>query len=358
MSNRTRSRFLKLGIVAGNAAVLVAVVALVATHFQDAKPATVVNQQSRLSSLIGGSSQANNLQAGPLDQVSSVDIAVAVARTANLPEQIAVSNQADSVNNTIVSTQVSSTAVANKPQIVATSFKSNKDIKTYVTKEGDTITSIATAFGVTSDSIRWSNDTNGDAVAVGRSLVIPPVTGIVYTVVDGDTPESLAQKYSADAQQIIAYNDAEIKGLTVGGRILIPNGKKPTPVVSLRSNNAGYSGGLAWGTRAIYGYNGYDPGWCTYYAASRVSIPANWGNANRWDNSARATPGWTVSSVPIPGAIAQTDRGSMGHVGIVEEVSEDGTMIKYSDMNGISGFGRVGYSGWVSASYYTNYIYR
>jgi surface antigen len=47
-----------------------------------------------------------------------------------------------------------------------------------------------------------------------------------------------------------------------------------------------------------------------------------------------------------------------GHVAVVEAVSPDGTMIKYSDMNGLSGFGRVGYSDWVPATTYQNYIYR
>jgi hypothetical protein len=48
----------------------------------------------------------------------------------------------------------------------------------------------------------------------------------------------------------------------------------------------------------------------------------------------------------------------LGHVAVVEAVSEDGTMMKYSDMNGIAGWGRVGYSDWVPISFYQHYIYR
>jgi surface antigen len=87
-------------------------------------------------------------------------------------------------------------------------------------------------------------------------------------------------------------------------------------------------------------------------------VPNNWGNANTWDNYAAITPGWVVSRTPVVGAVAQTDSGFGGHVAIVEAVSADGTMIKYSDMNGIAGFGRVGYSDWVSTSYFPHYIYR
>jgi surface antigen len=65
-----------------------------------------------------------------------------------------------------------------------------------------------------------------------------------------------------------------------------------------------------------------------------------------------------VSSTPRVGAIGQSDGGYFGHVAYVEAVSDDGTMIKYSDMNGLAGFGRVGYSDWVSASKFPKYIYR
>jgi surface antigen len=131
----------------------------------------------------------------------------------------------------------------------------------------------------------------------------------------------------------------------------VPNGKI-APVVSYGF----YSSSI--GFAAVYGGNGYDYGWCTYYAASRVAVPNNWGNASTWDDYARLS-GWTVSSRPVAGAVAQTDyaAGGLGHVAYVEAVSDDGTMMKYSDMNGLAGWGRVGYSGWVPISTFPHYIY-
>jgi surface antigen len=111
-----------------------------------------------------------------------------------------------------------------------------------------------------------------------------------------------------------------------------------------------------YGFSPQYGNNGYVYGYCTYYVASRISVPKNWGNANTWDNYAQVS-GWTVSSVPRVGAILQTDTGWAGHVGIVDAVSDDGSMILATDMNGWAGFGRVG-SKWVPASTYPHYIYR
>lgn len=281
----------------------------------------------------------------------------------NLPEATAINNQADSQASELTFAPTSEAAVS-KPQVVTTALKSKADIKGYKTVEGDSISAVATKFGVTSDSIRWSNNMTGDIITVGTSLTIPPVNGVVHTVAAGDTAESLATKFKANKDQIIAFNDAEINGLKIGEKIIVPNGTV-TPVVQVTARSLARSGvgsrstaaGFAFGTSATYGYNGYDYGYCTWYVANKISVPTNWGNANSWDNLAPRS-GWVVSNTPIPGAIGQSNRGSEGHVGVIEAVSEDGNMIKYSDMNGLAGWGRVGYSEWVSASKFENFIYR
>lgn len=280
-----------------------------------------------------------------------MDIALNVAKSVRLTEAVAVTNQADSakITNAIASAD---TPVVTKPQVISTTLKTKDDIQTYITQPGDTVPSVAAKFNITSESIRWSNNLTGNTLRVGMELVIPPINGIVYTVSSGDTVESLAQRFNASKEQIIAFNDAEISGLIPGTKIVIPNGKVQLAVTTASA---------ARSFRAIYGYNTYDPGWCTYYAAARGGAPGGWGNANTWAKYARITPGWTVSSTPVPGAIAQTTRGSMGHVGIVEDVKvENGvTYIRYSDMNGIAGFNRVGHSGWVPAhDKFQNFIYR
>jgi len=312
---------------------------------------------SASASVINHAAVSTQASVNPLDEVSSADIAVTVSRMAGLNEATAVTNQADSEDLAVTAAPTNDNVVS-KPQVTATSFKSNKDIQTYVVQAGDSISSIAAKFSVTSDSIRWSNNVSGEAVTAGSKLLIPPVgySGIVYTVKAGDTIDSIANKYKADKTELIAANDAEILGIHTGEQIIIPNGQQPV-VATVRSSSVTY-GSFAWGSSAVYGSNGYDYGYCTWYVANRVSVPANWGNANTWDNYAPAS-GWTVSSTPNgPGAIAQSDAGSEGHVAYVEAVSADGTMIKYSDMNGLAGWGRVGYSDWVSVSHFPHYIFR
>lgn len=301
----------------------------------------------------------------PLDRASSADIALTVARLSSLPETTAITNQSQSQAATeSVMSDSSSASVVSKPQVVATALKTRADIKTYTTAQGDTLASIAAKFGVTSDSIRWSNNLNGEAIPANTKISVPPVNGIIYAVTSGDTVDSLAEKYKANRDKIAAFNDAEVKGLQPGEQIVIPDGTIATPITAVqvaRTTAAAvgtpntHTASFPWGASPIYGYNGYDYGYCTWYVANKLPVPSNWGNANTWDDLAPQS-GWSVSKSARPGSVAQSNRGYYGHVAYVEAVSDDGTMIKYSDMNGLAGFGRVGYSDWTPISHFDNYI--
>ncbi|MBI2591960.1 LysM peptidoglycan-binding domain-containing protein [Candidatus Saccharibacteria bacterium] len=335
LNKKSKRRLLRWGLVSGNIALLLGVGIFVIGHRS-------VSQTIRTSTVNSATTTTSSLQR-PLDQLSSAQIALTAAQMTRLPEIKAVRAQADSDSILLAMTPNDTTVLA-KPQIVPTVQRSKQAIIRYEAKAGDTITSIANKYGVTADSVSWSNSLSGSSLTAGTKLVVPPVNGLVYTVKDGDTPASLARQFRADESQIITYNDAELSGLIPGEQIIIPNGSKSAP--------------LTYGVFVPnYGGNGYDFGYCTYYAAARVAVPNNWGNANTWDNYA-AVSGWTVSKVPRAGAIGQTNAGWLGHVGVVEEVSDDGTMIKYSDMNGLAGWGRVGYSDWAPVTRFQNYLYQ
>lgn len=337
-------RTIRLSLLISNVVVLVIVGAFIfeSTHSGS------INQVS------SNTSAALSTTANPLDQVSSAQIALTVARMTSLPETTAIANQAQTQAADLAIISNSDDDVIAKPQVVFTALKSRADIFSYVTKNGDTPASLAAQFGVTSNSILWSNGLTGTTIPVGMKLVIPPINGIVYTVKAGDTAASLAQHYNSNAAQIVAYNDAEINGLQPGEQIIIPNGTPPTaPTVTVASSSAAFP----WGSGPIYGSNGYDFGYCTWYVATQISVPSNWGNASSWAYYARLS-GWNVSETPTPGSIAQTAdaAGGEGHVAIVTAVN--GSLIHISDMNDTGdggGFDRVG-SGWVPASEYQNFI--
>lgn len=333
-------------MLAGDVILLIAVIAFISNS-------TAAKLQGSKPSVVASSVSATAVNAvNPLDQLASATIALAVARLDNLPETTAVSNQADS-ELAVLSSAPANNSVTTKPQVVATNYASNKDIRTYIVQSGDNITSIAQKFNITSNSVLWSNNLFSDYVASGTKLLIPPINGIVYSVKSGDTPASIAQKFSANETLIVAYNDAEIDGIYPGERLLIPNGTI-APAVTV------YAASFAFGYGAIYGFNGYDFGQCTWYVATQISIPANWGNADTWFLGARAS-GWHVSSVPSVGAIADTDAGYLGHVAIVKAISAKGQLVNISEMNDWGapggGFDRVD-SIWEPTSTYPYYITR
>ncbi|MGE5042142.1 MAG: peptidoglycan DD-metalloendopeptidase family protein [Candidatus Levyibacteriota bacterium] len=108
---------------------------------------------------------------------------------------------------------------------------------TYTVQKGDTISTIASKFGISSDTIKWANDLSGDDISIGDNLKILPVTGISHKVAEGDTIYSIAKKYNVNAQAIVdfPFNDfanPQTFSLVTGQIIIVPDGVKPEEQVS------------------------------------------------------------------------------------------------------------------------------
>lgn len=151
----------------------------------------------------------------------------------------------------------------------------NSTISTYVVREGDTLSGIATLFEVSPSTVLWANDLpKGSALKIGQTLTILPVTGVKYTVRKGDTIASIAKKFEGDVGEIASYNGIEDGTLAVGTEVIIPNGEITTPAPApvkktstigkiIKTISAGYySAPLASyiKTQGIHGYNGVDLG--------------------------------------------------------------------------------------------------
>jgi len=272
-----------------------------------------------------------------LDELSSADIAMRIAQGADLIVANNVKNYAESLDAQVEFTTAGGSYL-NKPQIVATDAKTNRDIINYEVQPNDTVASIARKFNVTSDTIIWENDLVGSLVSPGKKLRILPVSVIIYKVLAGDTAERLAKLFKANAAQIIAFNDAELSGLKPGELIIIPNGQQivSTPVYF----SSGYYG-FAFGSQALYGGNGYSYGYCTWHVANRriaidKPLPTNLGNAVTWPTLAQRG-GLPVGTSPKVGAAiwpknAASLAGGLGHVGFIEKQNSDGSYW-VSDMN-------------------------
>ncbi|MCA9348814.1 LysM peptidoglycan-binding domain-containing protein [Candidatus Saccharibacteria bacterium] len=307
----------------------------------------------------------NQLVSRPLDQISSADIAVNLASLGNFTEKYEVAIQASAVQH--LSEQTAPVdAIADKPQVVNTTIRTRKDISTYVVAKGDTVASVASKYSVSQDSIRWSNGINGNLLDAGKELLIPPpgLNGIVYIPSEDDTIDSIAKKYQTEKDRLISFNDLEDGVLPVGEPIFLPDGRKVTVTRTYVSRTISANGQVVGGYTPLYGANGYVYGHCTYYVATRLGSPNGLGNGGSWDNNGPRF-GYTVvytnsGGKPVAGGIAGREPGNFsyyGHVAVVEAVSADGTMLKYSDMNGLGGWNRVYYSDWVPISEFDWFMY-
>lgn len=145
-------------------------------------------------------------------------------------------------------------------------------ISTYDVQEGDTLSFIASDYGVSINTIIWANNLkDADSIRPGMELKIPPVSGVVHKVKKGDTVSSLAKKYGVEADKIISFNFLPQEGnLQEGQELIVPDGKLPTQSAPAQVNTAkrfAYLPGLGdffmlptlgfnWGR--IHGRNGVD----------------------------------------------------------------------------------------------------
>lgn len=116
--------------------------------------------------------------------------------------------------------------------------RTRNDVVKYTVVSGDSVSRIASKFGLTGDTILWANsalDDNPDLLALGQSLIIPPTNGVLVKAGQGDTAEALAKKYKALLPDVVGYDfnqshhtfkDGQLL-LTVGEFVMLPGGQKP-----------------------------------------------------------------------------------------------------------------------------------
>jgi len=253
-------------------------------------------------------------------------------------------NQISSVDGKIVSAP--SSPVLKDPE-------EDGGVEVYLVKEGDTVSTIAQKFNITTNTILWANDIeNVDEIKPGDQIFILPVAGLTHIVKKGESLDTIAKDYKAEKEKIISFNDSipangEIKE---GQEIVIPGGQKdiPVPVVEStlgieRRSYATPTGGdpKISGTIKLDGKGGaghkFPYGYCTWYVAQKRYVP--WGgNAGTWLYNAKAR-GYKTGKAPVVGAIMVSSESWWGHVAIVESVGKGSFTV--SEMN---------YKGWAKTS--------
>src|SRR5438128_7510573 len=112
-----------------------------------------------------------------------------------------------------------------------------RDIIYYSAVDGDTLRALASKYGLSVNTLLWSNPKLVDRLTAGQEVVIPPVDGVLVKVAANDTVASLALKYRAESDAIIEFNLLRHpETLPVDDYLMVPYGVGPEPPTTPQSN--------------------------------------------------------------------------------------------------------------------------
>jgi murein DD-endopeptidase MepM/ murein hydrolase activator NlpD len=130
----------------------------------------------------------------------------------------------------------------------------------YQVVEGDTVSSIAAAAGLSSDYIVANNAeiVNSDVLTLGQSIIIPAGNGILHEVRYGETLSDIAGRYAVSVDEITGFAPngiAEADDITETQLVYVPGGALPVvasepvaelaPVAGVPADEGGSSPGSA-----------------------------------------------------------------------------------------------------------------
>jgi len=136
----------------------------------------------------------------------------------------------------IITTESSAALV--KPGLAQTTVgqRAREQVVYYTVESGDTISTIAEKFGISTNTILWENNLGArDMIKPGQKLTILPESGMSHQIKKNDTIASLAKKYKVDEAKILEYNQlADPNAIEIDQILLIPGGTidPPKPTVS------------------------------------------------------------------------------------------------------------------------------
>lgn len=106
----------------------------------------------------------------------------------------------------------------------------------YVVQVGDTASSIALRFGISLQYLLWNNVelSDGDALEVGHTLIIPSGNGIIHYVRLGETLSDIAARYGVTVEDIMAWPGNSLLNpdqVVEDQLVFVPGGAPPAPVL-------------------------------------------------------------------------------------------------------------------------------
>lgn len=129
--------------------------------------------------------------------------------------------------------------------------RERRGVDQYIVMNGDTLSTIASKYEISIETIKWANNLTSDLVKPGQELEIPPADGVLIKVAKNETLSTIATKYNGNEQAIADFNWLDYPfTLAEGQELFIPDGKmpyvapKPTYASAPRTYTSGsYTGG-------------------------------------------------------------------------------------------------------------------
>lgn len=187
---------------------------------------------------------------------------------------------------------VDADSLLNAGNPLSTILPSRDGMLVYKVQKGDTLSKIASSFGISLNTIFWANSSLGNNLRPGQELVILPVSGVLHRVEEGDTVDSVAEFYGVPASKISQYNKIPVSGLKIGSTLVIPGAKPKQTLVSASlaslPNYPGYfimpTTGWNWGQ--LHNFNAVDiANACgTPIYASAEGLVAHIGDPGSWND--------------------------------------------------------------------------
>lgn len=96
----------------------------------------------------------------------------------------------------------------------------------YKIEKGDTISELASRFGLNQDTLlSFNNIKNSRLIQIGQYIKIPNQDGILYTVKAGDSLAAISEKYSVDMELVKAFNKLSDDTILAGSKLFLPGAR-------------------------------------------------------------------------------------------------------------------------------------
>jgi murein DD-endopeptidase MepM/ murein hydrolase activator NlpD len=214
-------------------------------------------------------------------------------------------------------------------------------ITTYTVAVGDSLSEIASRFGVSTNTIRWANNmTPKEPIKVGQKLVILPITGIRHKVSKGDTLASVAKKYKSDSNDIASFNGLELgEKLIVGEFVIVPDGEIIIPTEQIKKKGANAT--TSTSTKKTTPNSDNEPVSGSYYSRPVVNGILTQGYHDQYHALDISLPRGQAMGAPILAAASGTVivakpsgyNGGYGHMVIIQH--NNGTQTLYAHLSNV-----------------------